>query len=179
MIMDIAAIASFRSVDRFLADPGIPSAQLLHGAGHENTRILMRREAAEANGWLFERWEWIQLITGLSLFLVLVFGQRPPKIPIGICLLMLVLVLVERLSLTPNIIRLGRLVDFLPAGPQIPDRVQFGLYHNAYSVIDIVKIVMGFAIAGILILRRPPDPELFAREAQLEQDALPPRGSAL
>jgi hypothetical protein len=76
------------------------------------------------------------------------------------------LVLAERFALTPNIIRLGRIIDFLPAGPQMPDRVSFGSFHGAYAIIEIVKLIAGFAIAGILIVRKQPDPQMFAREAE-------------
>lgn len=174
--MDVTAIVNFRAVDRFLSDPGIPSADLIHTAGHDNARVLLRRAAGESNGWLFEQWEWIQLVTGLALFLVFLFGERPPKIPMALCLLMMAVVLVERFALTPNIVRLGRIIDFLPADPKLPDRVTFSAYHGAYSILDIVKIAFGFAIAGILIIRRQPDPQMFAREeAQAKQAALPRR----
>jgi hypothetical protein len=173
--MDLTAIANFRAIDRFLADPGIPSAELIHGAGHENVRVLMRREAGETNAWLFEQWEWIQLITGLALLLILVFGNRPPLIPIGLCLAMVVIVLIERFSLTPNLLRLGRIVDFLPTDPQLPDRQRFAMYHVAYTVMDLVKLIAGFVIAAILIVRTRPDPQMFAREAELDQEVMPPR----
>jgi hypothetical protein len=175
LFMDVTAIVNFHAVERFLADPGIPAAQLIHGAGHENVRVLLRRAAGEANGWLFEQWEWIQLVTGLALLLVFIFGNRPPKVPIALCLLMMILVLVERFALTPNIVRLGRIIDFLPNNTQSPDRAQFSAYHGAYAILEIVKVLIGFAIAGILIIRRQPDPQMFAREAELAQEDLPPR----
>ncbi len=174
LFMDVTATANFHSVDRFLADPGIPAAELIHGAGHDNTRVLLRRAASEANGWLFEQWEWIQLVTGLGLLLVFIFGNRPPKIPMALCLLMMILVSIERFALTPNIVRLGRIVDFLPAGPQLPDRVNFNVYHGAYLILDMVKVALGFAIAGILIIRFGPDPQMFSREAELSQEVPPP-----
>jgi hypothetical protein len=175
LFMDITAIANFHAVDRFLADPGIPSAELIHNAGHDNTRILLRRAAGEANGWLFEQWEWIQLGVGLCLLLVLIYGSRPPKVPIALCLILIVLVLVERFTLTPNILRLGRIVDFLPADPKLPDRVSFGVYHGAYLLLELGKLVVAFAIAGILIIRRSPDPQMFAREAELAEAVAQPR----
>jgi hypothetical protein len=173
LFMDVTAIANFRAVDRFLADPGIPSAQVIHNVGNDNVRILLRRAAGESNGWLFEQWEWIQLVGGLGLLLVLIFGNRPPKIPILLCGLMLVLVLIERFVLTPNIIRLGRIIDFLPAGPQLPDRVNLGVYHGAYTVLDLAKLVAGFTIAVLLIIRRRPDPQMFVREAELAKETIP------
>jgi hypothetical protein len=173
--MDFTAIANFHAVDRFLSDPGIPSAELIHSSGQDHVRVLLRRAAGESNGWLFEQWEWIQMAAGLSLLLVFIFGNRPPKIPIVLCLFMLILVLVERFVLTPEIVRLGRIIDFLPADPQLPDRKSFAVYHGAYSVLDLIKLIAGFAIAGILIIRSKPDPQMFAREAELTGEVPAPR----
>jgi hypothetical protein len=170
IFMDVTAIGNFRSVDRFLADPGIPSAELIHNFGHENTRILLRRAAGESNGWLFEQWEWIQLGVGLCLLLVLIFGNRPPKLLIAICLLMVGLVLVQRFALTPNIVRLGRLIDFLPPDRNLPDRAAFALYHRASSTLELVKLAFASMIAGILIVRRRPDPQMFAREGAFTEE---------
>jgi hypothetical protein len=172
--MDFTAIENFRAVDQFLAGPGIQAADLIHTAGHDTVRILLRRSAAEANGSLFEQWEWIQVILGLSLAFVMLFGNRPPKLCIAICLAMLVLVLVERFALTPEIVRLGRTVEFLPADPKAPARVEFGAYHGAYSIVDLVKILGGFAISFILIVRPQPDPQMFVREAEAAAEAVAP-----
>jgi hypothetical protein len=178
MFMDITAIANFRAVERFLADPGIPSAEVIHNAGQDKARILLRRAAGESNGWLFEQWEWIQLIVGLALLLVLLFGERPPKIPMALVVIMMILVMVERFALTPNVMRLGRIVEFLPADPKLPDRVSFHFYHTAYTALDLVKLTASFAIAAILIFRRQPDPQMFAREASLGEYTLKPRRDA-
>jgi hypothetical protein len=178
LFMDATAIANFHSVDRFLGDPGIPSAELIHNFGHGHTRTILRRAAGETNGWLFEQWEWIQLGVGLCLLLVLIYGSRPPKLLIGLCLVMILLVLVERFALTPEIVRLGRIIDFLPDDPKVPDRLTFGVYHGAYSAVDIIKLLVGFTIAGVLIVRRQPDPQMFAREAEIAEQTIPPRRGA-
>jgi len=178
LLMDVAAIANFSSIDRFLSDPGIQSAELIHGAGHDTVRTLMRRGAAEASGWLFEQWEWVQIITGLALLLVFIFGSRPPKIPMALCIFMLGIVLVERFALTPSIVRLGRIVDFLSPGESSPDRKLFEMYHSAYTALDLVKLVSGFAISAILIIRTRPDPQMFAREAELALEVAPTRRPA-
>jgi hypothetical protein len=171
-------VVNFHLVERFLADPGIPSAELIHSSGRENTRVLLRRAVGESSGWLFEQWEWMQLAVGLCLLLVLIFGDRPPMIPIALVLLMMALVLVERFALTGNIIRLARVVDFLPPDPKLPDRVSFGRYHSSYAAVEIAKLLAGFAIAIILIVRTQPDPQMFARAAGLDElDAQPRRGA--
>jgi hypothetical protein len=173
--IDTAAISNFHAVDRFLAEPGAPSAELIHSLGHDHTRILLRRAAGESNAWLFEQWEWVQLGVGLALVLVLVFGERPPKLLIMLALVMTAIVLVDRFALSPTIAKLGRLIDFLPADPNLPDRKTFGVFHGIYSSLELVKLFLGFAMAFILIVRRKPDPQMFAREGELAEDAVPPR----
>jgi hypothetical protein len=167
LLTDAAAIANSRAVEQFLAGPGIPAAELIHNVGKENTQMLLRRAAEEANGWLLEQWEWIQLGIGLCLLLVFIFGSRPPKIPIALCLLMMILGTSELFALTPNLIRLGRVIDFMPSDPKLPDRVSFELFHKAYLGVEGAKVLLGLAVAGILIIRRQPDPAMFAREAEL------------
>jgi len=167
LLTDAAAIANSRAVEQFLADPGIPAAELIHNVGRENTQMLLRRAAEEANDWLLEQWEWIQLGIGLCLLLVFIFGTRPPKIPIVLCLLMMILGASERFALTPNLIRLGRVIDFLPSDPKLPDRVSFELFRKAYLGVEGAKLLLAVAVAGILIIRRQPDPAMFAREAEL------------
>jgi hypothetical protein len=164
--MDVTAIGNFHAVDRFLADPGIPSAEMIHDLGHDKTRRLLRRTAGEANTWLFEQWEWVQLGLGLALLLVLLFGNRPPKLLLGICLLMMMIVIAQRFFLSPVIASLGRVVDFLPPDPDIADKKKFWAYHGIYSTIELVKIGLGIVIAAVLIIRRQPDPQMFARESE-------------
>jgi hypothetical protein len=172
--MDVAAIGNFHAVDRFLADPGGPSAELIHDLGHDKARILLRRTAGEANAWLFEQWEWVQLGVGLALLLVLLFGNRPPKLLMGICLLMIGIVIIQRFLLSPVIASLGRVVDFLPPDPNIADRKRFWAYHGIYSTIELVKLGLGIVIAAVLIIRRQPDPQMFARESEA-LEAIPGR----
>jgi hypothetical protein len=172
--MDVTAIGNFHSVDRYLADPGVPSAELIHNFGRDNTRILLRRAAGESNAWLFEQWEWVQLGVGLGLLLVLLFGNRPPKLLLGICLLMMAIVVVQRFFLSPVIASLGRLIDFLPADPGIADRKKFWAYHGFYSTMELIKIGLGLVIAGVLIIRRQPDRQMFARESET-LEAIPTR----
>ncbi len=176
--MDVTAINNFHAVDRFLSNPGSDAAVLIHEAGHEKTRILLRRAAGESNVWLFEQWEWFQLGLGLALVLVLIFGPRlgakPPKLVLLLCLLMLAIIFADRLFLTPNIARLGRVIDFLPPGPTLPERKTFGMYHGISSSLELVKLGLGIVAAGLLLVRRRPNANAFARDQNsFEQGQLP------
>ena len=165
---DLTATQNFKSVDRFLADPGVIAAQDIHTLGRTETRVLMRHLVAEQNRFYFEQWEWTELGIGLSLLLLLVFGSRPPKLPILLTLFMLLIVLGQRAGLTPQITRLGRLLDFIPPTVESADRSAFWVLHGIYSGVELLKLALGLVIAGLLVIRRKPDPKLFARESELD-----------
>ncbi len=124
----------------------------------------MRQFAGEQGRWLIEPWEWIQLGLGLSLFCVLLFGERPPKAAIGLCLLMMAFVMAERFGISPALFKSGRATDFLPVDSQSADLRTFLLMRRVYFFVDSFKIGLGACMAAVLILRKPADPSLFARQ---------------
>ena len=174
-MMDIVGVQNVRSADRFLGAPTLQSTEQIHSMGHSAAVLLLRQFASEQTRWYAEQWEWTQLAIGLGLLLLLVFGNRPPKVAIGLCLLMLAIVLIDRLSLTPWMDHLGREVDSLPAGAQLP--ATFTLLRRAHSIMEVVKLSLGAGMAGLLLLRKPADLRMFARESEMEQGALPRRSA--
>src|SRR5947207_3652066 len=110
LFMIMVAIHNFRSVDRLLAEPGRAGAQV-EKMGHDGSRTFLRYQVSEQNRWYFETWEKIQVGLGLAL---LALTLRQGKLVFSLAILMFALLLIERLYMTPEIIRLGRLIDFIP-----------------------------------------------------------------
>jgi hypothetical protein len=169
VFMDLVAVQNFRSVDRFLSDPSISAVQDVHTLGKAETRVLLRHMAGEQNRFYFEQWEWTELGLGLCFLLLLVFGSRPPKVSILLCLAMLAIVLSQRIALTPQIGKLGRALDFISPAPTDAQTKNFWLLHGIYSGVELVKIGLGLAIAGLMVFRRQPDRQMFARENELDE----------
>jgi hypothetical protein len=74
---------------------------------------------------------------------------------------MLVVVILDRFLLTPEITRLGRLLDY----PDMPgaDAGLFWKYHGIYSALELLKLAMG--VAGVVtLLVRHTDRQKFVRE---------------
>lgn len=165
--MDLVAVQNFRSVDRFLADTGIRAAEDVHALGKAETRVLLRHLVAEQNRFYFEHWEWIQLGVGLSLLLLLLFGGRPPKVAILLCLAMWGIVLGQRVGLTPQISKLGRTLDFVAPNVESADKKTFWTLHGIYSGLELSKIGLGLAVVGLLVIKRAPNRNMFARESEL------------
>ena len=164
ILTDLAVTRNFQTVDRFLDVPGSPGASIqLNEIGRARTRLVLRRNASEENNWIFLNWERLEFAIGGALFLLLLFGARPPqKSLLSVSLVLLAILAAEHFLLTPRITGLGRLVDDLPATD--PEYKQFRLLHGFYSVLDISKMLIAFALATRLTIRRKHDRELFARE---------------
>ena len=67
---------------------------------------------------------------------------------------MIAAVLVQRFLLTPGIISLGRMIDFVPPDAPTGERTQFWVLHSWYWGVELVKWVLGLALAARLISHR-------------------------
>jgi hypothetical protein len=144
LFMILVATQNFRSVDRLLADPR-SAAEQIGKMGSDEARTLLRFQVSEQNRWYFETWEKIQLALGLAL-LALTFRQG--RFLFWLAATMFALLLVERFYITPEIVRIGRLIDF---APQAPERHTFWMFHGTYSAVELTKLALGFLLSGRLI----------------------------
>jgi hypothetical protein len=163
ILADIAVTQNFQAVDRFLQTPGSVSASsALNAIGRDRARFLLRRNAGEENNWIFLNWERTELVLGGVLFLLLLFGERPQKLLIVLCVAMFAIVVAEHFFLTPVITDLGRKVEDLPAAD--PEVKQFWMLHGFYAGLDILKMLLAFAFAIRIAIKRKPDQDHFVRE---------------
>jgi hypothetical protein len=170
ILADVAVTQNFQTVDRFLDSPGNPAtSSQLNAIGRARERLILRRNAGAENNWIFLNWERVEIVIGAGLFLLLLFGDRPQKTMLALTLAMLAIVVAEHFVFTPWITDLGRVVEDLPATD--PQYKRFWTLHGLYSGLDILKMVIGFGFAGVLAIRRKPDPETFAREYEQEKSA--------
>ena len=155
VFMDMVATQNFRSVDRLLAAPPPQIAERIQAmGGRDLARAFLRYQASELNRSYFDNWERTQIALGVVLFLVLLFGSPPNRLMLLLTLLMLALVLVMHFYLTPEITRLGRVIDFVSPGTPSPDRARFWTFHGAYSACELVKFGLGTVLAVLLVRRR-------------------------
>jgi hypothetical protein len=150
LFMIMVATQNFRSVDRLLAAPASASAQVAR-MGAAEARTFLRYQVSEQNRFYFETWEKIQLALALATLAALTRDSRLALIAAGI---MTVLLLAESFYLTPEIVRLGRLIDFVPQAAPSPERDHFWKLHGAYSGIELLKLALGFLVSGRLIFGR-------------------------
>ena len=111
LFMIFVATQNFGTVDRVLAAPPHEATQMFQTLGPENTRLLLRYLAGEENRLYFTSWELAQIALGALLTAVLLLAIKS-RLLAGLAGAMLILVLFQHFRVTPEMIALGRLVDF-------------------------------------------------------------------
>ena len=150
--MAMVATRNFRTVDDLLAKPAAPALEQINRLGKTGARALLRYETSELNRWYFETWGVAETVIGLVLMMVLLFGSSESKFTLLLALLMLLSALVQRFGLTPEIVVLGRIIDFIPQPS--PERTRFGMLHGIYVGVELFKWAVGFVLTMKLLLRR-------------------------
>lgn len=158
VFMIFVATQNFGAVDKVLAAPPQQAAQMFQTLGSENARLLLRYLAGEENRLFFVSWELVQLVLSVLLTAVLLLGIKS-RLLAGITGAMLIVALFQHFRVTPEMIALGRLIDF-GAGSGSAAYNQFWRLHGLYGVLEVVKLVLLIVVAGILLFgRRVKTPE--------------------
>lgn len=154
LLMAWIAAEGFSSVDRVLARPHSTATLQFKALGRADARLLLRYQVAEQNRWYLEKWESVQIAMGALFLFFVLFATEENKVVLFLIFSMIASVVVQRVLLTPAVISLGRMIDFLP--PDAPSRVrtQFSVLHGFYWGVELVKWVLGLALAARLISHR-------------------------
>jgi len=143
VLADVAVTQNFQAVDRFLASAGLDEAS------RATQRVLMRRNAADENAVIFLNWERAEIVLAVLVLLSLNAdrGFRLEMAPeMAWIMLILVILVIEHTVLTPRIISLGGSVDGLKPGET--QYKTFWMLHGLYSGLDILKMIIVFALAA-------------------------------
>jgi hypothetical protein len=152
LFMIFVATQNFGTVDRVLAAPPHEATQMFQTLGPENARLLLRYLAGEENRLFFTSWELAQIALGALLTVVLLLAIKS-RLLAGLAGAMLILALFQHFRVTPEMIALGRLVDF-GGGSGSAAYSQFWRLHGLYGVLEVVKLVLLAVVAGLLLFGR-------------------------
>jgi hypothetical protein len=149
LFLVFVATRNFRAVDTVLDAPPPEASKMIQTLGHSNARQLLRYLAGEENRSYFQTWELTQIVLGLALTGVLLFGVEN-RLLASLAGAMLVLALFQHFKITPDMLWLGRSIDFVPAAAESQSRDQFWKLHGIYSGIELVKMLLALTTAGFL-----------------------------
>lgn len=159
LITSVVATENFYTIDRLLARPTnstFPS--LVERLGHPQAREVLRYLSSELNRLYFQLWNVMQLAVGLLVLWLIARKPSAAKAQWGV-VGMLGVVALMMLWLAPEIVSVGRSLDFVPRDPPPPALGRFWILHTTYAVLETGKLVAGVIVA-VWIARSAP-----AREA--------------
>lgn len=145
LAMWLVATQNFATVDRVLTAPTEQAAPVLGSLPRDTARPVLRHLASELNRWYFLIWFLVQLVLAAPLVVVLQRGAlRTEAILAGV---MITIVVLLAALVMPQIVSLGRSLDFVPRNPPPPQMSTFWMLHAAYTGLDGVKLILGCVLA--------------------------------
>lgn len=144
--MFFVATRNFQGVTRLLETPSAGASSRIEQLGPADARLLLRYQVSELNRLYFATWERMQIALGVILLAVLARNFRRKR-HLVTALILLVIVTGAHLLLTPEITRLGRLLDFVPDARQTADGQTFWRLHQTYSTLEVFKFLLGAYLA--------------------------------
>ena len=141
------------AVDRLLLQADPAATLRIKVLGSTETGLLLRYEAAELTRHEVELWETAQLGLAAFFFLFLLFGTSEGKFSLSLALVLLLGAAAQRFIISPEIVSLGKLTDFLPAAAGSGYRAKLLVMQGAYFGVEIGKWVVIVVLASILIGR--------------------------
>ena len=147
----IVATQNFYTIDRLLEYSQNDSFQrAVQQLGRAPARDLLRYLSSELNRLYFQYWNIAQLAIGIPVLWLVVKLPHAAR-PKWAIVSMLGIVLLMTVWITPQILSVGRSLDFVPRNPAPPQLRTFGLLHAAYTVMDGIVLILGvIATLGIV-----------------------------
>jgi hypothetical protein len=112
--------------------------------GDANTHATLRDMAGRLNQVFFVAWERAELALGIALTGILFFGAKK-RLQGTLSAAVLLLVAVQHLQVTPQMLTLSAHLD------SAAQASQFAKLHAIYGVLEVVKLVIAFALAALLL----------------------------
>jgi hypothetical protein len=107
--------------------------------------------SSELNRVFFEVWNRAQLVLG-ALSVGLALWSRGSRLAVVLLVVASALVAVTHWTLEPQIVELGRQLDFMPRDPPPPVLNEFQRYHGAYFMAESLRFGLVCVAALILII---------------------------
>lgn len=149
--MAIVATQNFWTVNRLLkAESNSAFVADVEKLGYDEAHDLLYFFSSEMNRLYFQYWNLAQLAIGILGLWLVVRTPDATKAKWGI-VAMLGIVLFLTAVITPEMVNLGRELDFVPRDPLPPGMRTFGLLHAAYTVFDGIEVILGILVTLWLV----------------------------
>lgn len=149
VMMSIAAPASFRSVEKVMAERQEIVTAAIEKLGPVTTRDVLRYQVAETNRMMFSIWGWVQCFLSLVLLLLLIFLSNAGRLSLICSGLMSAISALANFVLIPRIVELAR-TNIKGVG----SAERFELMHAGFTTFQVTILVLGLILLFSLFRRR-------------------------
>ena len=154
----VGAVTSYNFAgfaDLFERNPALAAQAAFDPADAEAKKTsLLWVHASELNRVFFEAWNRTQLVLG-ALALVLALLSRSGRLVPSLLFLALLLVAVVHFGIEPQVVELGRQLDFAPRTPPPPQVEPFQRLHTLYFSAELLRLGIVTLAAVWLALHAP------------------------
>jgi hypothetical protein len=141
--------------DLFERNPALAAQAGFDPADKEAKKTsLLWVHASELNRVFFESWNRAQLILGV-LAVALGLLSRSGRLVVALLSLALLLVALVHFGIEPQVVELGRELDFAPRTPPPPQVEPFQRLHGLYFSAELLRLALVALAAALLVLSRP------------------------
>jgi hypothetical protein len=148
----IVATQNFYTIDRLLAQSSSgPFREAIERLGEPQGRDLLRYLSSELNRLYFQSWNGAQVLLAAIVYWLL-SGEEAMRRARLVVLGMTAVVVLMIAFLTPQIVSVGRSLDFVARDPAPPQLGRFWILHGAYTTLEMAKLAAGL-LAGFWIER--------------------------
>jgi len=152
LVVTLATTYNSRTVNVVMENPPHEASKWVDILGKERTRTLLLHNTAEVNRSLLEFWGYADVVLCVFILITAVMIKSGKPMMIAAALLLL-LCLASVFLLTPQVVAVGRLLDFRPNLPVPPERAQFASLNGMFTGVSVIRILTAVTMAGLLIHR--------------------------
>ena len=152
LFMGWVATHNLGSVDVVLKQADRQLQREIKDIGYDRVRALLRYEAAELNRFYFYYWEWVQLVLALIATVILLDATGGNRLTMIFMAGIILILLVQHFLINPEMMELGRGLDFAAGDQMLDERRAFRTFHTYYASMELIKIVLvGLTSARMLL----------------------------
>src|SRR5262245_8673873 len=146
--VSVVATQNFYTVDRLLANRATPAFNAIVDREGQQAREFLRYLSSELNRLYFQLWNVTQVPVG-ALTLWLTWNQ---KRSIRWMVAAMLAGTIAVAAMTPEIVSLGRSLDFVPREPAPPGMSRFWILYGAYTTLEMLKLVIGAIVVTLMVV---------------------------
>lgn len=154
LLMTWVALDSFNAAPRLLAVHSPEFALRLKSLGRDEARMLLAYPVRQQAGWWLEQWGDCEIAIGAFFFVFLLLGTREGKITLAVALVPLAVAIFQRTFMTPQLLYLGGMLDFVSPNLLVSERGQLSAVRVGFLLVEALELASGGVLAIFLIGRQ-------------------------